>query len=177
MNANELNTIQSNLSFSYVHAVVSRLGGACSLLGKTEDDMGIDATLTFTGNYSRKPVFTQISINIQLKSSRQILTVADGKISYPLTAAQYQKYTQRSTTEFLFILFCVPEHPEQWLSLSENELILRKCAYWTSLNDAPPCTGGGMTIHIPKKNLFSVENVRNDILATLSKAQRLKYGA
>jgi len=108
-NKKELDTIQSNLSFSYLHAVVSRVGGSCESTGRTADNMGIDVTLMFQGQFSPKLVYQTIPIIGQLKSTRQPLRIANGKISYSLCSKQYRKYTQSSTTEFLLFLFALPE--------------------------------------------------------------------
>ena len=173
-NKKELDTIQSNLSFSYLHAVVSRVGGSCESTGRTADNMGIDVTLMFQGQFSPRPVYQTIPIIGQLKSTRQPLHIVNGKISYSLCSKQYRKYTQSSTTEFLLFLFALPENPESWLQLTPQELILRKCCYWTSLAGAPPAIEESITIHIPEKNLFNVEQLRQ-ILEMLSKGNRLKY--
>ncbi|MDR2117151.1 MAG: DUF4365 domain-containing protein [Planctomycetaceae bacterium] len=166
----ELNKIQSNLSFSYLHAVVSRAGGICEQTNRDADNMGIDARLTFSG----KKKIKIIDINVQLKSIRQKPIIVDNKIHYSLTAKQFDKYTQKSTTPFLFILFHVPDNPKDWLSLSENELILKKCSYWTSLTGAPPCEGNSTTIFIPTKNLFSVEQLQT-LINKLSEEKELRY--
>lgn len=50
------NDIKSNLSFSYIHAVASRLGGSCQPTDKTADNMGVDARLTFQGDFSAKSI-------------------------------------------------------------------------------------------------------------------------
>jgi hypothetical protein len=174
MSKEKLDTIQSNLSFSYLHAVVSGIGGSCVRLDQTADNMGIDVILTFRGDFSSEPTFRKISISVQLKSTRQILTVSKGRISYPLNAKQYNKYLQKSTTEFLFVLFVLPEDQKMWLELSPQELILRKCCYWTSLNGASPSTADNVTVHFPEQNLFNGEQLQK-ILAILSEGGRLKY--
>ena len=172
----ELDSIQMNLSFSYLHAVVSKAGGGCVQTGKTEDDMGIDAKISFKGEFSRKPLYSAFNIDVQLKSSRQKLAESDENISYSLKKKQYDKYTSRSSHESILVLFCLPDAPELWLAHSEEELILRKCAYWTSLKGAPPCKNDSITIHFPKRNVFDVEHL-HQILAVLSKGKGLSYGS
>ena len=170
----ELDTIQSNLSFSYLHAVVSSVGGSCMRTDQVADNMGIDVTLMFQGKFSPRPVLRSIPIIGQLKSCRQSLRVVDGRIGYSLGSEQYRKYTLRSSAEFLLFLFIVPENPETWLELTPQELILRKCCHWTSLNGAPPSAGNNVTVYFPAKNLFNVVQLRK-ILETLSKGERLRY--
>ena len=170
----ELDKIQSNLSYSYLHAVVSRAGGACDSPGQTADGMGMDAVLNFVGQFSPKPTFRKISITVQLKSTRQTLRLINGRFSYAVKSEQYRKYTELSPTEFLLVLFVLPDDPGEWLKLTPQELTLKKCCYWTSLNEAPPWSGSDVTVHIPEKNLFNVEQL-HQILAKLSIGERLKY--
>jgi hypothetical protein len=173
----ELDTIQQNLSYSYLHAVVSRAGGGCVEATKTVDDMGIDVLAEFNVPSSSKKVkFTSISLRVQLKSTRRELKPLSGKVSFSLPVAQYEKYRQPSTTELLFVLFSLPEDPKEWLSLTPDEMILRKCAYWTGLVGAPSASGQSTTIHIPANNLFTVEQLQQNILKPLSEGMRLHYG-
>ena len=177
MNKNELDTIQQNLSYSYLHAVVSRAGGGCVEATKTIDDMGIDVLTEFEiSTASKKAMFTSISLRVQLKSTRRPLKPHTGKVGYPLPVARYEKYRQPSTTELLFVLFSLPEDPKEWLSLTPDEMILRRCAYWTGLVGAPPATGQSTTIHIPANNLLTVEQLQQNILKPLSEGMRLNYG-
>lgn len=173
-NKAELDKIQSNLGFSYLHAVVSRAGGSCNRTDQTADNMGIDVYLTFEGNFSPKPVLRTITISGQLKTTRQVLSTSNGRICYSLDAKQYNKYIQRSNVDFLLFLFVVPENVETWLEFTPQELILRKCCYWTSLKGALPSVGSDVTVYFPEKNLFNVEQLRK-ILAKLSKGEELKY--
>jgi hypothetical protein len=167
----ELNKIQSNLSFSYLHAVVSRAGGSCERTHDDADGMGIDARLTFEGNGKVKV----IDINVQLKSTRKQLSLNNGKYSFPLNADEYKKYTQTSITPFLFVLFCLPENCDDWLTLTEEQLVLRKCSYWTSLIGAESCERNqGRTIYVPEKNVFSVQQLEK-IVQILSNGEMIYY--
>ena len=176
-NKADLDTIQSNLGFSYLHAVVSYVGGSCIRTDQTADNMGVDVALTFQGDFSPKSIIRTITITGQLKTTRQVLHEFKGRISYSLDSKQYAKYTQRSNVDFLLFLFVLPPKDQKsWLELTPQELILRKCCYWTSLIGAPPLIGGqdNMTVYFPEKNLVNTEQLRS-ILATLSKGEKLKY--
>jgi hypothetical protein len=136
--------------------------------------MGVDVYLTFEGDFSPKPVLRVITIAGQLKTTRQALRVSGGRISYSLDAKQYSKYIQQSNADFLLFLFVVPENVETWLEFTPQELILRKCCYWTSLKGAAPPVGDNVTVYFPEKNIFNVEQLRK-ILAEISKGKELKY--
>jgi len=59
----------------------------------------------------------------------------------------------------------LPADETQWLSLSEDELILRRCAYWLSLTGRRATTNRrSIRLRIPRSNTFTVESLP-DILA------------
>jgi hypothetical protein len=61
----------------------------------------------------------------------------------------------------ILIVLVMPEDEAQWLSQSVDELVVRHCAYWVSLEGhPPPTTTRTVRIAIPRGNVFSVEAVR-----------------
>lgn len=66
---------------------------------------------------------------------------------------------------------------DSWLELSPEQLVVKKCMYWTTLRNAPALAEERKTttVHFPKKNLFSPEGLRNDILKPLSEGKDLNY--
>jgi len=62
----------------------------------------------------------------------------------------------------------LPDNKNDWLQISEHELIMRKAAYWTSLKGQPDSKNlSSVTIKISKDNLFNV-----DALKTLMEKSR-----
>jgi len=52
----------------------------------------------------------------------------------------------------------VPEDPADWLDLTEDRMIMRRCGYWTSLRGAAPTNNKtSVTIEIPRLQVFSPE--------------------
>jgi hypothetical protein len=52
-----------------------------------------------------------------------------------------------------------PNNANEWVEVSENELILRKCAYWYYPNQDITYTNNTHTqvIYIPKENLVTLD--------------------
>ncbi|MDR2762057.1 MAG: DUF4365 domain-containing protein [Planctomycetaceae bacterium] len=173
-NKNFLDKIQKNLSYSYLHAIVSRLGGSCEPTTQDADNEGIDAHLIFQDNFSPKQIINRVQIDVQLKSTRQNLKIKNNKIIYSLPESQYNRYILPATVQLVFILFCVPSKLSDWVSLSDDELILRKCAYWTSLNNAPYCDKKTATIQIPTKNLITDKSLFT-IVKIISEGGKINY--
>jgi hypothetical protein len=61
----------------------------------------------------------------------------------------------------LLVVLVMPEEEADWLAQSPQELALRRCAYWLSLEGVGPSEATrSVRIHIPRGNVFSVEAVR-----------------
>ena len=61
----------------------------------------------------------------------------------------------------VLVLLVLPGDEASWMSQSEEELILRRCAYWMSFRDAAPTQNRGtVRVEIPRINVFSPEAVR-----------------
>ena len=68
----------------------------------------------------------------------------------------------------LIVLF-LPADALEWLNHSEDELALRKCAYWQSLRGAPATSNGsGATVYLPKAQMFKPQALI-DLAARLSR--------
>jgi Domain of unknown function (DUF4365) len=75
----------------------------------------------------------------------------------------------------ILIVMFLPTNANEWLIINENELILKKCAYWVSLRGAAASTNGtGETVYIPKTQIFNTESLL-DICARLSRKEVLNY--
>jgi hypothetical protein len=106
---------------------------------------------------------TQITINIQLKATVDIPTDDGTHLSYFIQGIRrYDKLREdhREPVRILVVLFLPRQHAD-WLSCSENELILKRCAYWTSLRNAPASDNEtGKTVKIPKDQILKPDNLK-----------------
>lgn len=58
---------------------------------------------------------------------------------------------------------------------TDEQLLLKRCAYWVSLRGAQESTNGsGQTIYLPRKQVFSPEGL-NDLLARIARREELQY--
>jgi hypothetical protein len=115
------NEIKSELSRAYIHAVASRAGCACQWADRQTDNLGIDATIRFRGNFERLQNTNRlVTFDIQVKSTSQgIRYDGQGRIIYDgLTKVRYDDYRDANRTIPLFlILFDLPENSVEWLTL------------------------------------------------------------
>ena len=117
------NFIQEQLSGAYVRAVIFRAGYRLDL--PVVDDHGIDGTVgSYSGGVNR--------VDFQLKSTTDY-EIRDGFIIYDLRVEDYNRLVREADLPRVLVLFLMPADPGQWLAQTQEELCLRKCAYWVSL--------------------------------------------
>jgi hypothetical protein len=165
------NDIEAELSYAYLHAVASKAGVGCKLGSRLDDNAGIDAELTGWGPFPNGGYREEIDIKVQLKATVKTPVDYEGKYwSYSLSGiSRYNDLRSEaiSTPRILVVLF-LPSNNADWLTLSNNELILRKCAYWVSLRGAKASTNTtAQTVYLPKSQRFDSEGLQ-DLMAQLS---------
>jgi hypothetical protein len=154
--------IESELSYAYLHAVAAKAGFACQVSDRLSDNHGIDATVRVLEKMSAESILTDFTIDIQLKATIQDLVEADGRYSYSIPVAQYDKLRSVSAAnQKLLVVFRLPADPSEWLKLGEDQLIMKRCAYWVSLRGAPDISGQkSTTVRVPRQNVFSPDAFR-----------------
>ncbi len=154
--------IESELSYAYVHAVAAQAGFACEVAGRQSDRAGIDARIQVKERLSPAAVFTDFTIDVQLKATCQQPVLKNGHYSYWLKFDHYDKLRDTGilNARLLVVLF-LPEQRTEWLSHTEDGLIARRCAYWVCLEGASPSDNEtGQTVYIPGTNCFSHDGLR-----------------
>lgn len=166
----DYNIIRSELSFAYLKTIIAHLGGSCIPPGPVLDAMGIDAVTQLQGNWSDEPYADKtIDIYFQLKSTSNNYTQPQENIGYSIDKDRYNKYIDRSNERrfFLLLLMVLPpeDEYEQWLQITPEQLVLKKCMYWKSLRGASKIAESSKTVHFHKNdNLFTTDTLRNIIL-------------
>jgi hypothetical protein len=77
-----------------------------------------------------------VNLNVQLKStsSHNEYRIDGSDIKYTLKVANYRALTMQSTYPKCLILLLLPDNQTEWVEQSVDELILKKCMYWVSLD-------------------------------------------
>ena len=155
--------IESELSYAYLHAVCSKAGFSCKQGDRHDDGDGVDAEVIYRGELEH-PYLREIQFNIQLKATTTQPTIKDGSFSYFLDGVKrYNKL--RANNSFIYkilVVLFLPNNPDEWLKCSEEELIMKKAAYWINLYGAPEVeTTTGATIYLPKSNILTPEALKN----------------
>jgi hypothetical protein len=165
-----LPNIESELSYAYLHAVVSQAGMSCRDANRHEDSNGIDAQLTSWLPYQDALTLTEVDIKVQLKAT--IAEPYDDGLNFEYRLKGANRYNDlRSETvgiaRILVVLF-LPRNATEWLHHTPDQLVLRQCAYWQSLRGAPDITADSTVVKLPKSQPFSPDGL-TQLAARLSR--------
>jgi Domain of unknown function (DUF4365) len=155
--------VESELSYAYLHAVASHASMSCHPSNRHQDNAGIDAMITAWGPFGTSSLRNEIDIKVQLKATVETLPTVNGKMSYFFRGAgQYADLiTRRVATPRLLVVLCLPRDRIEWLTIGQESLALKRCAFWVSLRDAQPSTNpSGQTIRIPCDQILDAAALR-----------------
>ncbi len=149
----DINHRKEEFSYAYAHAVASVAGYSLSLAPKLVDHDGIDVLFSARGG---KGTVRSPRLEAQVKCTSQDV-IKEDRIAYPLEIKNYNDLigSDYHTARILIVLI-VPKDVNQWLAHSEEQLAMKRCAYWTSLKNWPETTNDeSVTVSIPRQNHFT----------------------
>jgi len=138
---------QEGFGDAFLLAVAGVAG--CAVSPRRPDDDSIDWTLSC--RLSQRP-----KLDIQMKTT--ITDEGEGdEIKYPLKRKNYDDLILTDVcSPRILVLVLLPRTFEEWLTLSVEELVLRKCAYWVSLAGLPATDNDStVTVSVPRVNMFT----------------------
>lgn len=145
---------QEAICRAYVQAIAARAGLISS---RPDPDLGIDLCLRAVRHDSGLYADTGLQIDLQLRSTTRA-NVSNNVVRYDIDVRTYNYLRELPILcPRLLVVLVLPEDETQWLGQSVDELILRHCAYWASLEKAAPTTAtSSIRIVIPRTQVFSV---------------------
>lgn len=149
------NLRQEALSRAYARAVAARARMIC---GSTENDLGFDLYLQGVEIHGQQLWDGGPQLDLLLKSTTRA-GVRETVVAYDLEVRAYNILRREKVNRpRILVVLVLPEDEGEWMSQSQDALILRRCAYWTSLRGTGP-TAARTTVRvsIPRANVFSVQ--------------------
>ena len=145
------NVQKERLSLAYIAAVTGRLG--YDMIEWNVDLYGCDGTIT-----SGEGTF--LKLDFQAKStSRDVLR--DDHVAFDLPVKNYNDLRKRRSNSIILAVLVLPNDEAEWLSHSEEALIMRRCAYWMSLKGYPDSANtSSVTVQIPRRQVFDTTQVQ-----------------
>ena len=143
--------IEDVLSEVYVSAIAARAG--YTFCKPNLDRDSVDLTITAGGQSRPK-------LDLQLKGTINLDPSVDA-MPFPIKLKNYNDLRESTQVPRILVVVRLPRIPEQWLSVSSERLILRHCAYWMSLRNAPEAdVATSKTVYIPTKNRFDIKGLK-----------------
>jgi Domain of unknown function (DUF4365) len=141
---------QEQFSLAYARAVATIAGYAIYRPEIDDDSIDLGVAARGGGGTLRSP-----RLEIQVKcTGAGVLHESD--VRYPLKLKNYDDLRLPCHVPRILLVVLVPDDPANWLTQTEDELILRRCGYWASLAGRPESANEtSVTVHLPRANVFS----------------------
>ncbi len=112
----------------------------------------------------RKRYFdTGRELKIQLKATTEYAVKYEANfIKYNLKADTYNDLIHRANNEkpLILVLFILPDKKDDWVNITDKELIVKKCAYWyVPDDDNITQNSASKQINIKKDNIVSINTL------------------
>ena len=144
------------LSMAYAHAVAARAGYVTAVYDLDRD--GIDLRIQAGGDM--RP-----ALELQMKATINLRQTDAENFSFRLPVRNYNLLRIRTMTPRLLVVLDLPRDEQQWLTITEDQLVIRHRAYWLNLRDYEETSyPERVPVPIPRANLFDVAGLR-DLMA------------
>lgn len=144
---------KEGLSLVYVKALATRAGFVTSVPEPDRDS--VDLRIQAGG--PRRP-----ALDLQLKATADLGAPRDGFRPFRLTIKNYSDLRVKTQTPRLLVVLELPADESRWMTVTSEELVLRRRAYWLSLQQGYEEVVGQetTTVRIPEDNVFDLEALR-----------------
>jgi Domain of unknown function (DUF4365) len=146
---------KEQFSIAYVRAVAA--ASAVNVYQPEVDDDSVD--IGFCARIAKDRA-QRPRLEAQLKCTA-VLEDTDDTYRFPLKVKNYNDLRGDDVVPRVLILVTVPVNVAAWLTLTTEQLVLRKSAFWVSLTGLPATTNiATVTVPVPKRQLFDVASLR-----------------
>jgi hypothetical protein len=160
---------KEDLSRAYIQAVAAIAGVIVSVNSRSHD-YGVDGSFHEVSLLNGRRVESGITLDFQLKASTCI-DIRDDFVSFKLDADTINLLAARvnnpCATSAILIVLSLPKESQEWLKLSEEELVLKNCCYWSHISSLTNNLYTA-TQKISRDQLFTPKAL-NNLLEQLSK--------
>ena len=147
-----LNLHKELFSLAYIGAVAASAGYQ---MDTPKIDIGSVDGILMSGSSPRS------LIKFQAKATSQDIVRGDN-LHFRLPIKNYNDLRIPTKVPRILIVVLMPRDPDQWVSQTEDELCLRRCGYWISLEGRPAETNtSSISIALPTTNIFSRDHLHD----------------
>ena len=102
------------------------------------------------------------AIDLQLKATVNLSDSGDGHCRFALKQRNYDLLRVATLIPRLLVVLELPRDEDRWITITADELILRRRAYWLNLKGSEETENRStVTVRIPVTNVFDVESLRS----------------
>ena len=112
------------MSVVYAKAVAARAGYVTSIPDLDRD--GVDLRIDAGG--AMRP-----ALDLQLKATARLGKPTAGSLSFALKRRNYDLLRRDTQTPRILVVLVLPNNRDRWMTITQEELVLRRSAYWLSL--------------------------------------------
>ena len=144
---------KEGLSVAYVKALAARAGFSTAVPEPDRDS--VDVRIMAGG--PRRP-----ALDLQLKATTDLAEAQDGFRRFRLRIKNYDDLRVETQTPRLLVVLDLPQDEAQWMTVTTEELVLRRRAYWVSLQQGHEevVRQETVTVRIPEGNVFDVATLQ-----------------
>ncbi|MCX3265103.1 DUF4365 domain-containing protein [Pedobacter agri] len=161
--------IKEQLSNRFIGIIASFAGFS---IDKGDLDLGVDFTLKKSYSYINslgkvRHTYDGTYIDLQLKSTTEnSVIVGSTSIKYDLEVKAYNDLIERQLSgnaPLVLILFVLPYDQTLWVDIDNNEIRLRKNAFWytPAVGATPSLNSSTIRIEIPNDNILGLDFFNN----------------
>lgn len=144
---------KEGLSVAYVKALAARAGFSTAVPEPDRDS--VDVRIMAGG--PRRP-----ALDLQLKATTELAEAQNGFRRFLLRIKNYNDLRVETQTPRLLVVLDLPRDEAQWMTVTAEELVLRRRAYWMSLQQGHEevVSQETVTVRIPEGNVFDVATLQ-----------------
>lgn len=103
------------------------------------------------------------TLDLQLKATTKLSRSQDDSLRFQLPIKNYRDLCCDTQTPRLLVILELPEDGSRWMTVTSEKLVLRRRAYWLSLQQDHEdiIDQQTVTVRIPKHNLLDVETLQD----------------
>ena len=153
-----IQSIEELLSVSFVSAIIARSGYAPNPIAH---DFGVDLEVRNIAMDGARRIDVGAFLSLQLKASINWELEAE-HVVFDLEADAYNRLVfqnANATIPCALVLCCLPADPEDWLSVCENDFILRKCCYFHFIEGEKTDNTASKRIRIPRGQFLTPQSL------------------
>lgn len=155
-----LNHKKEQLSIAYIRAVAAAAGFSCTK--PDVDDDSVDIMISCSGAFGENALMRSPRIEVQAKATAAEVRPGGESVKFSLPVKNYDDLRGITLVPRILVVMLVPEEIDTWIEQNEDHMLIRRCAYWASLQGRPETENtSSITIDIPCHQIFNVSSVQS----------------